>query len=59
MYSSLHLSQVIKYMIYLLLQERSPLLKYLLLVTLDVTFLSATKYYLQMSQELRGIVIFP
>ena len=58
MYSSLHLSQVIKYIVYLLLQERSPLLKYVLPVTLDVNFLSATKYYLQMSQELRGVVIF-
>ena len=58
MYSSLHLSQVIKYMIYLLLQKRSPLLKYVLPVTLDVSFLSAIKYYLQMSQELRGVVIF-
>ena len=36
MYSSLHLSQVIKYMTFLLLQERSPFIKYVLLVTLDV-----------------------
>ena len=43
MYSSLHLSQVIKYMTFLLLQERSPFIKYVLPVTLDVNFLSATK----------------
>ena len=43
MYSSLHLSQVIEYITFLLLQERSPFLKYVLLVTLVVNFPSATK----------------
>ena len=42
MYSYLHLSQVIKYMTFLLLQERSPFIKYALPVTLDDNFLSAT-----------------
>ena len=36
MYSSLHLSQVIKYMTFLLLQERSPFIKYVLPVIFDV-----------------------
>ena len=56
-YSSLHLSQVIKYMTFLLLQERSPFIKYVLPVTLDVNFFSATKWCLQMSQELHGVMI--
>ena len=43
MYSSLHLSQVIKYITFLLLQESSPFINYVLPVTLDVNFLSDTK----------------
>ena len=42
-YSSLHLSQVIQCMTFLLLQERSPFIKYVLPVTLDVNLLSANK----------------
>ena len=41
-YASLHLSQVIKYMTFLLLQERSPFMKNVLPVTLDVNFISGT-----------------
>ena len=43
MYSSLHLSKAIKYMTFLLFQERSPFIKYVLPVTLDVSFIFATK----------------
>lgn len=43
MYSPLNLSQVISYMTFTLLQQRSPLAKYLLPVTKDVNFTSATK----------------
>ena len=43
MYSSLHLSQVIKYMTLLILQERSPFIKDVLPGTLGVNFLSVTK----------------
>ena len=57
MYSSSHLSQVIKYMTYLLLQERSPFIKHVLPDTLDVNFLSANKICLHMLQELHGVVI--
>ena len=43
MYSSLHFLQVIEYMTFLLLQERSSFIKYVLPNNLDVNFLSATK----------------
>ena len=57
MYSSLLLSQMIKYMAFLLLEERPPFMKYVLYVTLNENFISATKGF-QMSQELHDVVIF-
>ena len=57
-YSSLHLSQVIKFMTFLLLQERSPSIKYVILLTLDDSVISATKKCFQMSQELHVVMIF-
>ena len=56
-YSSLHLSQVIKYMIFLLLQEKCHFIMYVLPVILDVSFLSANEKCLQMSQEVHGVII--
>ena len=43
MYLSLHLSQAIKYIAFLLLQEKPPFIKYVLPVILDVNFISTTK----------------
>ena len=43
MYSSLHLTQVIKYMTYLPLQERSPFIKLILRVTLNENLISCTE----------------
>ena len=58
MYLSLHMSQVIKYMRFSLLQEKCLLIKYVLPVNVNINFTSATKCCLQMSQELHCDLIF-